>query len=189
MRPNASSASAQTINIGTTGSAIANAGTSVTIQQGNSTTLTASGGGTYLWDNGATSASITVSPTVTTTYCVVANNGNCTDSACVTVFVDSPTLSCDPGLLSTLLPNAFSPNNDGQNDQLCVPNNACIVKFNLKIFDRWGEKVFETESLSNCWNGAFQEKGLNTGVFVFFLEAELSTGDNFEQKGNISLIK
>lgn len=65
---------------------------------GESTTLTASGGGTYLWSTGATSASITVSPTVTTTYIVtVTASGGCVSTARATVTVNSPPLASITG--------------------------------------------------------------------------------------------
>jgi len=66
----------------------ANAGLDVTIDEGNSITLTASGGGTYLWNTGATSSSITVSPTTNTTYSVTVSQNGCSsvlDDVTVTV--------------------------------------------------------------------------------------------------------
>ncbi|MEZ4840453.1 MAG: T9SS type A sorting domain-containing protein [Flavobacteriaceae bacterium] len=64
-----------------------NAGADVTICNGESITLTASGNGEFLWDNGETTASITVNPTQTTTYTVTASNGNCAETDEVTVIV------------------------------------------------------------------------------------------------------
>ena len=63
---------------------------------GDSTTLTASGGGTYLWNTGATSKSILVKPTINTTYTVIVNNG-CLDTVSTIVSVSSPNLivCCD----------------------------------------------------------------------------------------------
>jgi hypothetical protein len=60
-----------------------------TICQGTSTSLTATGGSTYLWSNGATSATITVSPSVSTQYCVTATTAGCSASTCATVTVNS----------------------------------------------------------------------------------------------------
>ena len=68
---------------------IADAGTDVTIKSGQSTTLTATGGDTYLWSNGATTASITVNPTATTTYEVTVNKNGCTSKDAVTVTVNA----------------------------------------------------------------------------------------------------
>lgn len=69
----------------------ANAGADVTIINGDSITLTASGGDTYLWSSGETTASITVNPSSTTSYTVTATIGSCTDSAVVQVTVDPVT--------------------------------------------------------------------------------------------------
>jgi hypothetical protein len=71
----------------------ANAGNDVTINSGSSTTLTATGGGTYLWSNGATTASTTVTPTNTTTYTVTVTSNGCTASDNVVVTVTAGTLS------------------------------------------------------------------------------------------------
>jgi gliding motility-associated-like protein len=65
---------------------------SAIICTGKSTTLTATGGGTYLWGNNATSGSITVSPNSITTYKVVVDNLGCIDSSSATVAVDVPLL-------------------------------------------------------------------------------------------------
>jgi hypothetical protein len=76
-------------------STIASAGINTTISQGNSTTLSATGGGTYLWNTGQTDSLITVTPSVTSVYCVtVSNANNCTDSSCVTVTILEPIPDC-----------------------------------------------------------------------------------------------
>lgn len=64
---------------------------------GQSTTITASGGGTYLWSNGATTPAITVSPTATTTYSVTVNNGGCIGNGSTTISVSpsgNPIITC-----------------------------------------------------------------------------------------------
>ncbi len=67
------------------------------ICKGSNTILTATGGGTYRWNNGATSGSINVTPNNTTTYTVVVHNGTCTDSASITVDVyNTPTITVSP---------------------------------------------------------------------------------------------
>jgi gliding motility-associated-like protein len=91
--------------------------------------------------------------------------------------------------LKTVIPNAFSPNDDGINDQLCFPNNHCVEKINMAIYDRWGEKVYETNSLKNCWDGTYKGKKLESAVFVYYLTVEFTGGGRETLKGNISLIK
>ncbi|WP_299336515.1 T9SS type A sorting domain-containing protein [uncultured Psychroserpens sp.] len=73
------------------------AGTNVTIELGESATLTATGADTYLWETGATSASIQVTPTVTTTYTVTGFSNGCEASADVTVTVQSETVIANAG--------------------------------------------------------------------------------------------
>ena len=166
--------------------------TATYISFGSNTQLNVTGEGTYLWSpatglSTTIGATVTASPTETTTYCVkVTDSNGCTDSACITINVEIP---CNGQLLSTLMPNGFSPNNDGQNDKFCIPDNVCVIEFILKVFDRWGEKVFESTSITNCWDGKYKGKDLNTAVFVYFFEAKLSNGEKYSQKGNISLIK
>jgi gliding motility-associated-like protein len=184
----------QSVTVASIGGATADAGADVTITQGANTQLSASGGTSYSWIPAgtlscSTCASPIASPTVTTTYVVIVTNASgCTDMDSVTVFVDLP--PCNGKLLSTLMPNAFTPNHDGRNDELCIPSNTCIVNFHLAIYDRWGEKVFESDNdITHCWDGSYKGKELNTAVFVYVLEAELSSGEKLKLEGNISLIR
>jgi|GEM_PF-1696282 len=81
--------SSDTVTVTVNPSPTINAGSDVTINLGESTTLTATGGNTYLWSTGSTSSSITVSPTVTTTYTVTGYLNGCQNTNSVTVFVNS----------------------------------------------------------------------------------------------------
>jgi len=108
----------------------------------------------------------------------------CTDSACVTVIVD---LKC--GFEGELfVANGFSPNGDGQNDLLYV-RGLGITELYWAIYDRWGEKVFETTNIKQGWDGTFKGKNLDPAVFVYYLEATCITGDIVKQKGNVAIIR
>jgi gliding motility-associated-like protein len=168
----------------------ATAWNNITITSGTSTTLNASGGGNYSWSNGAVGNIITVSPMITTMYCVIVSNGNCTDTACVTVTVE-PT-DCSPSVTGELyLPNAFSPNDDGENDILKTyfGNYICIKTFEIHIYDRWGEAVYETTNPVVQWDGTFRGKIEGTAVFVYYMKATLISGEEIIKRGNISLIR
>jgi len=160
----------------------------VTIVQGTSTTLTAGGGGTYLWTTGETTSSINVSPSQNTQYCVTVSNGICSDSACVRVFVD---LACG----ELFVPNAFSPNNDGYNDFFRVKINVdCVEELEFLVYDRWGEKVYEANTIQdavlNGWDGNYNGKAMDNAVFVYYLKIKLSNQSQvIKQKGNVSLIR
>jgi len=86
------------------------------------------------------------------------------------------------------VPNIFSPNDDGVNDILYVYGKD-IKTIRFLIYNRWGLLVFETDDISHGWNGTFQGKKHNPGVFVYLLEAELQNGQKISKSGDITLIK
>ncbi|MBI3519434.1 MAG: gliding motility-associated C-terminal domain-containing protein [Bacteroidetes bacterium] len=159
-----------------------------TINIGESGQVFASGGLSYQWypNDGSMACSTcsfsVVHPTVTTQYIVVASNSPyCRVQDTVVVTVD---VNCG----DFFVPNAFSPNGDGLNDLINV-HGRCIQTFNLQIFNRWGEKVFETSSLSESWDGTFRGQKLDTGVFVYKADGVSIDGQSFKMKGNITLIR
>jgi gliding motility-associated-like protein len=164
-------------------------GGDTTINIGETAEIYASGGVSYSWSpniNGSiacpTCSITTVSPTLTTEYIVVVSNSPyCKVQDTVTVIVD---INCG----DFFIPNVFSPNGDGLNDMINV-HGRCITTFNLQIFNRWGEKVFETSSLSESWDGTFRGQKLDTGVFVYKADGISIDGQEFKLKGNITLIR
>ncbi|MFI5163798.1 MAG: gliding motility-associated C-terminal domain-containing protein, partial [Bacteroidia bacterium] len=86
------------------------------------------------------------------------------------------------------VPNAFSPNGDGENDVLFVYGN-CIIEMKLIIYNRWGEIVYEGIDPKKGWDGVFKEKMENTAVFDYYLTYKLITGAEGSKKGNISLVR
>jgi gliding motility-associated-like protein len=180
-----------TVAVTTNGGASANAGPDVTIVAGNSTTLTANGGGTYSWSSGETDESIIVTPSVTTTYTVIVTDvTGCTAIDSVTVFVPQDDCGGSAATSDFFLPNAFSPNNDGENDLICLQGwTACIKEFTIHIYDRWGELVYESEDKLFCWDGSFNGKPMNTAVYAYYIKATLKTGGDIIRKGNITLLK
>ena len=170
-------------------SPVASAGTDVTITKGSNTTLIANGGGTYSWSPSTglncTDCQITIAkPETTTTYYLNVTDANgCTNIDSVTVYVVDETVCGE-----FFIPTAFSPNNDEQNEMFYVRGN-CIKDFSLVVFDRWGEKVFETTDMGKGWNGKYGDKNLNTSIFVYYVNATLSNGDQISKKGTITLIR
>ncbi|MBI4947162.1 MAG: gliding motility-associated C-terminal domain-containing protein [Bacteroidetes bacterium] len=166
------------------------AASSIAIMQGQSDTLTASGEGTYLWSTGETDTVIIVYPVVTTEYCMtVTNANNCRSADCVIITVAD---SCFVFAVEDIyLPNAFSPNGDGENDvfEIYFDNIRCIKTFQFSIYDRWGEKVFNAIDPSFQWDGDYKDYLENTAVFVYYLKATFLTGDEITKQGNVSLIR
>lgn len=124
------------------------------------------------------------SPQQTTTYFLTVADGEClyTDSVQVRVF----DFVCGPP--SIYVPNAFTPDGNDNNDKLYVRGNN-ITDLNFVIYNRWGEKVFETNSLVVGWDGTFKGRPADPAVFVYYLEAVCEGGDTYFEKGNITLIR
>jgi gliding motility-associated-like protein len=169
---------------------IVNPGTDVTIDYPSSTQLLANGGGTYSWTPAlglsCTNCSNPIaSPTVTTTYCVkVTDANNCVDSGCVTITVEIPCI-----VKNLEVPTAFSPNGDGISDVWTLNGwEKCISNFTVTIYDRWGEKVFESNDPTQSWNGIYRGKPLEPAVFVYFISATLPNKEKITKKGNITLV-
>ena len=84
--------------------------------------------------------------------------------------------------------NAFSPNGDGVNDILRV-RGLNLLELELKIFDRWGELVFETTDQSIGWDGTFKGKEVDPDVYVYHLRVICFDEQENLIKGNITLIR
>ena len=164
-----------------------NAGPDVIISPGESTQLNATGSTSYTWNpvtalTNTAIANPVANPTVTTTYVVSGTANNCGNTDSVTVFVE---INCNGDIF---VPTAFSPNGDGQNEMECIMGN-CIETLNFFIYDRWGEKVFETTDQKICWDGVFRGKQMDPGIFVYYLKASFTNGKEITKKGNISLVR
>ena len=128
-------------------------------------------------------------PFQTTTYTVVATDmiTGCSDSDMVTVTVDDNR--------SVFIPNVFSPNYDGANDVFIVYGNKGVAQINsMRIYDRWGEMVFENTDLQpddpeQGWDGMFRDQPMNPGVFVYVIEVLFVDGKTSQYSGDVTLVK
>ena len=176
------------VNIVANPDPIANAGNNVSINSAQSTTLSATGGSSYIWTpvtglSCITCANPVASPTITTTYCVeVIDAKGCRDTDCLTITVE---VSCS----DIYIPTVFSPNEDGQNDQECIFEADCLKSTVFAIYDRWGEKIFETNNPKVCWDGIYKNIKMIEEIFIYYLEATFFNGEGITKKGNILLIK
>jgi gliding motility-associated-like protein len=124
-------------------------------------------------------------PSETTTYSVsIVDSSGCTASASITVYVVS--MKCE--VADIFVPNTFTPNGDGNNDVLYVRGNQ-IDEIYFTIYNRWGEKVFETNSLTKGWDGYYNAQKLDPAVFAWYLSAKCYNGNTIEKKGNVTLIR
>jgi gliding motility-associated-like protein len=88
---------------------------------------------------------------------------------------------------TVFIPNVFSPNGDGLNDELCVMGYR-ILTCVLNIYDKWGNKVFDTSSPDFCWDGKIN--GVEaSGTYTYTLEAVLEEGKNVSERGSIQIMR
>ncbi|MDP4730807.1 MAG: gliding motility-associated C-terminal domain-containing protein [Flavobacteriales bacterium] len=120
----------------------------------------------------------------TTTYNVAVSDGDCIQQDSVTVRVVD--FIC--GRPTVYVPNAFTPNLDQANDWLYVRGNF-ITELNFKVFDRWGELVFETQDQSIGWNGYYKGKKVDPAVFVYYLRTVCEGGEIYFEEGNITVLE
>jgi len=127
-------------------------------------------------------------PPATTTYVVTVTdtgeNGFCAKSDSVTIFVFESVCG-EPNIF---VPNTFTPNGDGENEELLVRGNN-ITDLKFSVFNRWGEKVFETSDQNIGWDGTYKGELANPAVFVYQLEVVCGDGQEYFTKGNVTLIR
>ena len=150
--------------------------------------LSASGASQYLWTPGNTLnnpaiASPIARPVVQTQYVVRGKDIN----GCVnydTVTVDITGLNKG----GYLMPSGFTPNNDGINDCYGIKYWGVIEKLDFAVFNRWGEEIFHTTKIGDCWNGIYKGVQQNPDVYVYLITAKTSCGSVF-RKGTFVLIR
>ncbi len=124
------------------------------------------GEGVLVWSSGETTSSITV--TEAGLYEATLSNDGC--SVEDEIFIGFR----DCIAFEYYIPNAFSPNEDGVNDKFEVffPDDLLITDFFLEIFDRWGNKVFQSNDLQATWDGTLNGVKTNVADYVYLIEVE-----------------
>jgi len=116
-------------------------------------------------------------------YTVLIANGFVTD----TVYIQLNYLADCPDVF--IVPNAFSPNNDGINDKFRITaQNIDILQFD--IYDRWGIKIFEISNYNNGWDGSINGIPADIGVYLYYLRYYVYESEKYYEKtGYITLLK
>ena len=124
-------------------------------------------------------------PEETITYTVVVTDTfGCTRTDTTTVMVTP--VSCDMPFV--FIPNSFTPNGDGVNDILFVRSDILIECY-FVIYNRWGEKIFETHDQTIGWDGTFKKKECQKGTYDYYFKGRCKDGDELELKGNVTLLR
>jgi gliding motility-associated-like protein len=138
----------------------------------------------YSWYEGSEfltdQQTIVVSPSLTTTYkafCTLCSGEEFTDE--ITVYV------------VPYIPNAFTPNGDGLNDRFFIlglpPEN--ITKFNIRIFNRWGQIVYSSRDITEGWDGKMNGEICPEGNYVWVIYYEDDNKTTTSNKGTVMLLR
>ena len=88
------------------------------------------------------------------------------------------------------VPNAFTPDNDGDNDFFNIVNNGEIAQvLEFKIYNRWGQLVYDNEDPDNGWDGTFNDKEQPSEVYIYNISVERLDGEVFSWQGDVTLIR
>ncbi len=153
---------------------------------GQTVVLHTNGNGTITWNShsslSCTSCSDPIaSPQITTTYTAtntLTNGCQVSDQFTVVVLTDAV----------VMIPNAFTPNGDGLND-FFGPIGKVPEGFKMQLFNRNGEVVFKTSSISQRWNGMFRGQLQPTSVFIYLIDYKDLQNKSHQQKGTFMLIR
>jgi gliding motility-associated-like protein len=147
----------------------------------------------YEWKDASTlscdsCANPVASMSVSTTYFVtVTSDFGCKNGDSVRILV-----FCDQSQL--FIPNAFTPNGDGQNDVFYPRGTGVKTIKTFRIYNRWGEMLFERMGIdvndaSNAWDGSYRGGTPRPDVYVYIIEAVCETGEPINVKGDVTVIR
>lgn len=148
---------------------------------------------TFLWDFGGLATSTEGNPTFTFpdvlggvyTVCLIAmDDHGCADSTCLPIVVLDE--------LFVTVPNAFSPNGDDINDLFVpvfnIPANA--DEYNFMIFDRWGLRIFTSETVGETWDGDYNGEIVQQDVYVWKMHCkDRITREEYDLVGHVTVVK
>jgi hypothetical protein len=134
---------------------------------------------TYTWQDGSAQNHFTV--TQPGLYSVIVSN-SCGSG--------SDEILIKEGICDIYFPLAFTPNNDGKNDLFKILGAQNLKEYHLAVYNRYGQKVFETNDYTKGWTGNVKGQLQNTGVYVWYCNFKKSSSqENIVMKGTVVLIR
>ena len=130
------------------------------------------------WQDGSTAPTYTITQTGSLSLTATNNCGSSIDNVIVS-----------KGICKVFVPSGFTPNNDGLNDLFKALGTETVTELQMKIFNRWGEIVFESNDKFKGWDGKYKGKMQANGVFVYILEyKDNNSPEKITLKGTVTLI-
>lgn len=137
----------------------------------------------YKWNNGETTPRVYVSKEGAYILKVIDSLG-CAGYDTVNVFVDPEAL---PNNL--FIPNAFSPNGDGLNEVFPFKEDIAQPEYRVRIYNRWGEKLFDSELQGQQWDGIYKGERVEQEAFIYQIEYRSCSGEQRRTKGTVTVME
>jgi gliding motility-associated-like protein len=114
---------------------------------------------------------------------IVTNANGCTDTAYNSILMN--------GVFNFYMPNAFTPNGDGNNDFFFPKGEGVDVNnYDMYIFDRWGERIFETTDFIKQWDGTHMNTPVKGDVYVWkVITKDQYTNKKYTYTGHVTLVR
>lgn len=87
------------------------------------------------------------------------------------------------------IPNVFTPNNDGLNEDFGVVTNCLLSNFSCEIFNRWGESLYKTNLPTDKWDGTYRKEKAPSGVYFFIISYLTQNGEARNKSGSLTLLR
>ena len=117
-------------------------------------------------------------------FLTIVDQFGCTDSTSVRINLRE---ECGEGIFE--IPNIITPNGDGANDEFTFRYEGVSDIEYVRIFDRWGDLIFETQDVESRWNGSCGGSMCTPGVYVYAIEVVCENQVRTVFAGNITLIR
>ena len=87
------------------------------------------------------------------------------------------------------IPSAFSPNGDGVNDCIGTAYDCPLDFFTMYVFNRWGEIMYESYNIDDCWDGTFDKQQVQSGIYTWKIILDRKEKEKQEYVGHITVIR
>jgi len=172
-----------TLNLTISSNIIINLGPDLYVCDETVTLSPGTGFSSYTWNNNNTTEKLLITNDYGTYHVTVTDIDGCVGYDEVEIIKECPA--------NLWVPNVFTPNGDDKNEIFnAVGDN--LTSFTLKVFNRWGNLLFETNSIDNGWDGTYQGSQVSSGTYVYLIDYSYKKNQNTVNetiKGTIALLK
>lgn len=117
--------------------------------------------------------------------------GGCTGCDASGYYIDDVSViccDCDTDSSTLFIPNTFTPNNDGLNEEFKVQAQN-IKEFKGMIYNRWGQLLYEWEDTSEGWDGKYKGNNVPEGIYIYAIKATGNDGKEYNKRGTLLVIR